>query len=99
MHCDNSSRLTWWQIPLSGAMSRKLENDSGPAKEAEALQVPVELDAGVERERVRSTGDVDHDRVVHDQSTGTRGSPIRSAAERRNGVAHRGEINHSGDAG
>ena len=64
-----------------------------PTEEAEALGIAVELDAGIDREGVRTAGDVDDDRVVHDQvDRDERVHRVGLAAERCDGVTHRGEV-------
>ena len=77
-----------------------VERVLAPAQEAVALAVALELDVDVLRQRVGTGEDVDLDRVVdHQIHRHQRIDLLRIAAEPRDAVAHRGEIDHRGHAG
>jgi hypothetical protein len=70
-----------------------------PAQEGVALLVAAELDRHVLVERGRLAEHVDLHRVVdHELGRSQRVDPVRVAAERAHGVAHRREIHHAGHA-
>ena len=77
-----------------------LERVLSPPQEDVALLVALELELGVDQERGLRAVLVHLDRVVDDEIDRLeRIDALRVAAERRDGVAHRGEIDDGGDAG
>ncbi len=77
-----------------------LERVLSPPQEDVALFVAVELELGVDQERGLRAVLVHLDRVVDDEVDRLeRIDALRIAAERRDGVAHRGEIDDGGNAG
>ena len=77
-----------------------LQGFLAPAQEGIALGVALELDLGVEIQRGLAAVVVDHHRVVDDQLDGAERVDLGGvAAERLDGVAHGGEIDHAGHAG
>ena len=77
-----------------------VEGFLAPAQETIALAVAVELHLDVLFERVGGAEIVDHDRVVDDQvDRHQRVHLLGLAAQMHDAVAHRGEVDHAGDAG
>ena len=71
-----------------------------PAQELVALAVALVFELDVLLEAERRAEAVDHHRVVDDEiDRHQRIDLLRIGAERRRRVAHRGEIDHGGDAG
>ena len=71
-----------------------------PAQERVALAVALELDLGVLRQSIGSTVMIDLHRVINDELSGCqRIHFLRVAAKLADRFAHRGEIDHAGDAG
>ena len=77
-----------------------VERILAPAQELVALAVALELDVDVLRQRVGPGEDVHLHRVVdHQIHRDQRIHLLRIAAQARDAVAHRGQIDHRGDAG
>jgi hypothetical protein len=76
-----------------------VERFLAPAQELVALAVALELDIDVLLQRVRARVHVHHHRVVdHEIDRHQRVHLLRVAAELGDAVAHRGEIDHGGNA-
>ena len=88
-------------MPVPGGTTRKFLNASCPQPQEDvALFVALELELGVDQERGLRAVLVHLDRVVDDEIDRLeRIDALRIAAQRRDGVAHRGEIDDGGDAG
>jgi hypothetical protein len=77
-----------------------LERGLAPAEELVALAVALVLDLDVALEGVLGAEQVGDDRVVDDHLGGReRVDLVRVTAERRHGLAHRGEVDDAGDTG
>ena len=88
-------------MPVPGGTTRKLSNASWPQRRKRvALAVALELDIDVLLQRVGTGEDVDLHRVVdHQIDRHQRVHLLRIAAQARDAVAHRGEIDDRGHAG
>ncbi len=71
-----------------------------PAQEGVAFAIALELDGHVVLQRFGRTGHVHHDRMVDHQVDGNqRVHLLRVALQLQDAVAHRGQIDHGGNAG
>jgi len=79
------------------------EVPEGPLSKLEqlvAFPVPVELQSHVEPERLGASVVIHLDRMIDDQVAGNhRVDPIGITAHARHGIAHGGQIHHTGDPG
>lgn len=93
IHLMNNT-VAWWDNAEVG------EGGLAPLEEGKPLLVPIELDLLVLVLCVGSTGDIDLDRVVHNEvNLAERIDLAWITAVLLHGSSHRGQINHSWNAG
>src|SRR3546814_6637522 len=87
----------------AGARGHRLEIVEAlrsPFQEVVAFAVAIIFDLDILLERLGVAEFVDHDAVVDDEVDGDERVDLRRvAAERRDRIAHRGEVDHTGNAG
>ena len=89
-----NNTVAWWNNLEVG------EGGLAPLEEGKPLLVPIELDLLVLVLCVGSTGDIDLDRVIHNEvNLAERIDLAWITAVLLHGSSHRGQINHSWNAG